>query len=234
MSELITKSASELAQLIESKEISSVEATEAFFDRSESLNHLTLSYLHLNRETALAAAKAADSDLAAGKRHSALHGVPIAVKDNLTTTDAPTTAGSKILEGWVPQYDSTVVKRIRAAGLPILGKTNMDEFAMGSSTEYSAYGPSRNPWDLDRIPGGSGGGSSSAVSGHLAPLAVGSDTGGSIRFPAAVTGSVGAKPTYGTVSRYGLIALASSLDQVGPVTNTVLDAALLQGCHCRL
>jgi aspartyl-tRNA(Asn)/glutamyl-tRNA(Gln) amidotransferase subunit A len=150
------------------------------------------------------------------------------VKDNLTTTDAPTTAGSKILEGWVPQYDSTVVKRIRAAGLPILGKTNMDEFAMGSSTEYSAYGPSRNPWDLDRIPGGSGGGSSSAVSGHLAPLAVGSDTGGSIRFPAAVTGSVGAKPTYGAVSRYGLIALASSLDQVGPVTNTVLDAALLQ------
>ena len=228
MSELITKSASELAQLIESKEISSVEATEAFFDRSESLNHLTLSYLHLNRETALAAAQAADSDLAAGKRHSALHGVPIAVKDNLTTTDAPTTAGSKILEGWVPQYDSTVVKRIRAAGLPILRKTNMDEFAMGSSTEYSAYGPSRNPWDLDRIPGGSGGGSSSAVSGHLAPLAVGSDTGGSIRFPAAVTGSVGAKPTYGAVSRYGLIALASSLDQVGPVTNTVLDAALLQ------
>ena len=121
-----------------------------------------------------------------------------------------------------------MVKRIRAAGLPILGKTNMDEFAMGSSTEYSAYGPSRNPWDLDRIPGGSGGGSSSAVSGHLAPLAVGSDTGGSIRFPAAVTGSVGAKPTYGAVSRYGLIALASSLDQVGPVTNTVLDAALLQ------
>lgn len=228
MSELTTKSASELAGLIESKEISSVEATEAFFDRSESLNHFTLSYLHLNRETALAAAQAADSDLAAGKRHSALHGVPIAVKDNLTTTDAPTTAGSKILEGWVPQYDSTVVKRIRAAGLPILGKTNMDEFAMGSSTEYSAYGPSRNPWDLDRIPGGSGGGSSSAVSGHLAPLAVGSDTGGSIRFPAAVTGSVGAKPTYGAVSRFGLIALASSLDQVGPVTNTVLDAALLQ------
>lgn len=228
MSELVTKSASELAQLIESKEISSVEATEAFFDRSEKLNHLTFSYLHLDREKALASAKAADSDQAAGIRHSALHGVPIAVKDNLTTTDAPTTAGSKILEGWVPQYDSTVVAKIRAAGLPILGKTNMDEFAMGSSTEYSAYGPSRNPWDLQRIPGGSGGGSSSAVSGHLAPLAVGSDTGGSIRFPAAVTGSVGAKPTYGAVSRYGLIALASSLDQVGPVTNTVLDAALLQ------
>ena len=228
MSELITKSASELASLIESKEVSSLEVTEAFFDRAEKLNDLTLSFLHLKRDNAISAAKQADSDLAGGKRHSALHGVPIAVKDNLTTTDAPTTAGSKILQGWIPQYDSTVVKKIRAAGLPILGKTNMDEFAMGSSTEYSAYGPSRNPWDLERIPGGSGGGSSSAVSGHLAPLALGSDTGGSIRFPAAVTGSVGAKPTYGAVSRYGLIALASSLDQVGPVTNTVLDAALLQ------
>ena len=228
MSELITKSASELATLIESKEVSSLEVTEAFFDRAEKLNDLTLSFLHLKRENAISAAKQADSDLSGGKRHSALHGVPIAVKDNLTTTDAPTTAGSKILQGWIPQYDSTVVKKIRAAGLPILGKTNMDEFAMGSSTEYSAYGPSRNPWDLDRIPGGSGGGSSSAVSGHLAPLALGSDTGGSIRFPAAVTGSVGAKPTSGAVSRYGLIALASSLDQVGPVTNTVLDAALLQ------
>lgn len=228
MSELVTKSASELATLIESKEVSSVEVTEAFFDRAEKLNDLTLSFLHLNRETAISAAKKADSDLASGSRNSVLHGVPIAVKDNLTTTDAPTTAGSKILEGWVPQYDSTVVKKIRAAGLPILGKTNMDEFAMGSSTEYSAYGPSRNPWDLERIPGGSGGGSSSAVSGHLAPLALGSDTGGSIRFPAAVTGSVGAKPTYGAVSRYGLIALASSLDQVGPVTNSVLDSAMLQ------
>ena len=146
----------------------------------------------------------------------------------LTTTDAPSTSGSKILEGWIPQYDATVVRKLREARLPILGKTNMDEFAMGSSTEYSAYGPSRNPWDLERIPGGSGGGSSSAIAGHLAPLAIGSDTGGSIRFPAAVTGSVGAKPTYGAVSRYGAIALASSLDQIGPVTNTVLDAALLQ------
>jgi len=228
LSELVTKSASELATLIESKEVSSLEVTEAFFDRAEKLNDLTLSFLHLKRDNAISAAKQADSDLAGGRRHSALHGVPIAVKDNLTTTDAPTTAGSKILEGWIPQYDSTVVRKIRAAGLPILGKTNMDEFAMGSSTEYSAYGPSRNPWDLERIPGGSGGGSSSAVSGHLAPMALGSDTGGSIRFPAAVTGSVGAKPTYGAVSRYGLIALASSLDQVGPVTNTVLDAALLQ------
>ena len=155
-------------------------------------------------------------------------GLPIAVKDNLTTTDAPTTAGSKILEGWVPQYDATVVTKLRAELMPILGKTNLDEFAMGSSTEFSAYGPSRNPWDTDRIPGGSGGGSSSAVAGFTAPLAIGSDTGGSIRFPGAVTGTVGTKPTYGAVSRYGLIALASSLDQIGPVSRNVLDAAMLQ------
>ena len=228
MSELIHKTAAELADLISSKQVSSVEVTSAFFDRSEALNHKTFSYLHLNRETALAAAKQADQDLANGNSQSALHGVPIAVKDVLVTKDAPTTAGSKILEGWVPQYDATVVVKLRQGGLPILGKTNMDEFAMGSSTEYSAYGPSRNPWDLQRIPGGSGGGSSSAVAGKLAPLAIGSDTGGSIRYPAAVTGSVGTKPTYGAVSRYGVIALASSLDQIGPVTNTVLDAALLQ------
>ncbi len=224
----IGKSASELAGLIANGDASSQEITKEFFDRSEALNHKTFSYLHLNRDTAMQAAKLADDDRASGKRASALHGVPIAVKDVLTTTDAPTTSGSKILEGWVPQYDATVVRKLREARLPILGKTNMDEFAMGSSTEYSAYGPSRNPWDLDRIPGGSGGGSSSAIAGHLAPLAIGSDTGGSIRFPAAVTGSVGAKPTYGAVSRYGAIALASSLDQIGPVTNTVLDAALLQ------
>ena len=224
----IGKSASELADLIAKGDASSQEITEEFFDRSESLNHKTFSYLHLNRDTAMAAAKLADEERAAGNSASALHGVPIAVKDVLTTTDAPTTSGSKILEGWMPQYDATVVRKLREARLPILGKTNMDEFAMGSSTEYSAYGPSKNPWDLERIPGGSGGGSSSAIAGHLAPLAIGSDTGGSIRFPAAVTGSVGAKPTYGAVSRYGAIALASSLDQIGPVTNTVLDAALLQ------
>jgi aspartyl-tRNA(Asn)/glutamyl-tRNA(Gln) amidotransferase subunit A len=228
VSELVYRPASELAALIANKEVSSVEVTKAFFDRSEKLNPVTNSYLHLNRELALAAATKADADLASGKATSPLHGVPIAVKDNLTTTDAPTTSGSRILEGWVPQYDATVVSKLRQAAMPILGKTNLDEFAMGSSTEYSAFGPSKNPWDLDRIPGGSGGGSSSAVSAHLAPVAIGSDTGGSIRFPAAVTGSVGAKPTYGAVSRYGLIALASSLDQIGPVANNVLDTALLQ------
>ena len=145
----------------------------------------------------------------------------------LATRGLPTTCGSRILEGWVPPYDATVVARLRAAGLPILGKTNMDEFAMGSSTEHSAYGPTHNPWDLDRIPGGSGGGSAAAVAAFEAPLAIGTDTGGSIRQPGAVTGTVGVKPTYGGVSRYGLVALANSLDQAGPVTRTVLDAALL-------
>jgi aspartyl-tRNA(Asn)/glutamyl-tRNA(Gln) amidotransferase subunit A len=162
-----------------------------------------------------------------GKELGPLAGVPLAMKDVVVTKDVPTTAGSKILEGWRPPYDATIARRIKDAGIVMLGKTNMDEFAMGSSTENSAYGPTRNPWDLSRVPGGSGGGSAAAVAGHLAPLAIGTDTGGSIRQPAAVTGTVGAKPTYGGVSRYGLVALASSLDQAGPCTRTVLDAALL-------
>ena len=162
-----------------------------------------------------------------GTHWAPLAGVPLALKDVLTMQGIPTTCGSRILEGWRPPYDATVTRRLREAGVVILGKTNMDEFAMGSSTEHSAYGPTRNPWDLERIPGGSGGGSAAAVAAYEAPLAIGTDTGGSIRQPAAVTGTVGVKPTYGGVSRYGLVALASSLDQAGPCARTVLDAALL-------
>jgi len=228
VSELIRKNASELIQLLQKGEVSSVELTKAHLERSTAVDADVHSYLYQNPETALASAAEIDKRRAAGEKLHELAGLPIAVKDNLTTTDAPTTSGSKILEGWIPPYDSTVVKKIRAAGLPILGKTNLDEFAMGSSTEFSAYGPSRNPWDLTRIPGGSGGGSSSVVASFQAPVAIGSDTGGSIRFPASVTGTVGNKPTYGAVSRYGLIALASSLDQVGPVSRNVLDSALIQ------
>jgi len=228
MSDLIKHSASELIELLASKQVSSVEVTQAHLDRIAEVNPTLNSFLHVTGAEALEVASDVDKRRAAGEKLPLLAGLPIAVKDNLTTNDAPTTAGSKILEGWIPQYDATVVKLLRAQGMPILGKTNLDEFAMGSSTEFSAYGPSRNPWDIERIPGGSGGGSSSAVASFSAPMAIGSDTGGSIRFPAAVTGTVGHKPTYGAVSRFGLIALASSLDQIGPVTRSVLDAALLQ------
>jgi aspartyl-tRNA(Asn)/glutamyl-tRNA(Gln) amidotransferase subunit A len=228
MSDLIRLNASELVELLAKREISSVELTQAHLDQIAKVGEAVHSFLHISGESALATAKAVDAKRSAGEKLPDLAGVPIAVKDNLTTTDAPTTAGSKILEGWLPPYDATVVTKLRNQMLPILGKTNLDEFAMGSSTEFSAFGPSKNPWDLTRIPGGSGGGSSSVVSSFQSPLAIGSDTGGSIRFPGAVTGTVGIKPTYGAVSRYGLIALASSLDQIGPVARNVLDAAYLQ------
>jgi aspartyl-tRNA(Asn)/glutamyl-tRNA(Gln) amidotransferase subunit A len=223
----ITKlSAAALADALVARDVSSVEATQAHLDRIAAVDGDVHAFLHVN-QNALAVAKSIDSRRAAGDDLGPLAGVPIAVKDVLCTQDMPTTAGSRILEGWVPPYDATPVAKLRAAGLVPLGKTNMDEFAMGSTTEFSAYGPTRNPWDLDRIPGGSGGGSAAAVAAHEAPFALGSDTGGSIRQPGAVTGTVGVKPTYGGVSRYGAIALASSLDQIGPVSRTVLDAALL-------
>jgi len=225
MTDLTRLSAADLASKLASKEVSSVEATQAHLDRIAAVDGDVHAFLHIS-ENALANAEAADKARAEGPVGE-LNGVPIAIKDVLCTIDMPSTAGSRILEGWIPPYDATVVARLRSAGLVPLGKTNMDEFAMGSSTEHSAYGPTHNPWDLERIPGGSGGGSAAAVAAFEAPLALGSDTGGSIRQPAAVTGSVGVKPTYGGVSRYGAIALASSLDQVGPVTRTVLDAALL-------
>jgi len=231
-SELISLDAGELARRIHAREVSSVEVTRAHLERIEAIDgdggpDGVHAFLHVDAEGALAAAEAVDRAVAEGGPVSPLAGVPVAVKDNMTTTDMPTTCASAILDGWRPPYDATVVARLRAAGLIPLGKTNLDEFAMGSSTENSAFGTTRNPWDLARIPGGSGGGSSAAVAAGEAPLALGSDTGGSIRQPGAVTGTVGVKPTYGTVSRYGLVAFSSSLDQIGPCARSVLDAALL-------
>ncbi len=227
MTELIHLSAAQLAQKIASREVSSVEVTQAHLDRIEKVDGQVHAFLYVNKEGALDAAKKADQEIADGKPASVLAGVPLGLKDVLASQGMPTTAGSKILEGWIPPYDATLVAKIRKAGIPILGKTNMDEFAMGSSTEHSAYGPTHNPWDLTRIPGGSGGGSSACLAAFEAPMSIGTDTGGSIRQPAAVTGTVGVKPTYGGVSRFGLIALASSLDQAGPCARNVLDTALL-------
>ncbi|HET6534035.1 MAG TPA: Asp-tRNA(Asn)/Glu-tRNA(Gln) amidotransferase subunit GatA [Actinoplanes sp.] len=223
MTDLTRMSAVELAGLIKRGEASAVEVATAHLDRIEAVDDRVHAFLHVDREGALR--KAADVDKS--DKSGPLAGVPIAVKDVIATKGVPTTAASKILEGWRPPYDATIVERLKRAGLVTLGKTNMDEFAMGSSTEYSAYGPTNNPWDLRRIPGGSGGGSAAAIAAYEAPLAIGTDTGGSIRQPGAVTGTVGAKPTYGGTSRYGLIAFSSSLDTPGPCARTVEDAALL-------
>jgi len=224
---MINKSAAEMAAALTSGEISSVELTQQHLDRINQVDKDVHAFLHVDTEGALAQARDVDSKRKSGEKLSPLAGVPLALKDVLVQKGVPTTCGSKMLEGWRPPYDSTVVTRLRENGIVILGKTNMDEFAMGSSTENSAYGPTHNPWDLTRIPGGSGGGSSAALAAFEAPLAIGTDTGGSIRQPAAVTGTVGVKPTYGGVSRYGLVAFSSSLDQAGPCARTVLDAAYL-------
>ncbi|MEY5145233.1 MAG: hypothetical protein RL745_602 [Actinomycetota bacterium] len=227
MNDLIHKDASELATLVRDGQASAVEVAQAHLDRITEVDERVHAFLHVDTAGALAAAAAVDAKRAAGEPLGPLAGVPLGLKDVMCMQGIPTTCGSKMLEGWRPPYDATVTARLKAAGIVILGKTNMDEFAMGSSTEHSAYGPTRNPWDLERIPGGSGGGSSAVLAAFEAPLSIGTDTGGSIRQPAAVTATVGVKPTYGAVSRYGLIALASSLDQAGPCARTVLDAALL-------
>ena len=227
MTDLVKLSAAQMAKGLDSGEFSARELTDAHLSRIEAVEGQLNAFVTVTGEDARATADAVDEARAKGESLAPLAGVPVAVKDVVVTKGIQTTAGSKILEGWIPPYDATLVENLRDAKLPILGKTNMDEFAMGSSTETSAYGNTHNPWDLERIPGGSGGGSSAAIAGFEAPLAIGTDTGGSIRQPAAVTGTVGVKPTYGSVSRYGLIAMASSLDQAGPCTRTVEDAALL-------
>ncbi|EHY90578.1 Asp-tRNA(Asn)/Glu-tRNA(Gln) amidotransferase subunit GatA [Saccharomonospora azurea] len=228
MTDLTRLSAAELAEKIHSREVSSEEVTRAHLDRIAEVDSDIHAFLHVDADGAVASARAVDEALAKGESPvSAIAGVPLALKDVFTTRGMPTTCGSRTLENWVPPYDATVTRKLREAGVPILGKTNMDEFAMGSSTENSAFGPTRNPWDRERVPGGSGGGSSASIAAYEAPLAIGTDTGGSIRQPASVTGTVGVKPTYGGVSRYGLVAFSSSLDQAGPCARSVLDAALL-------
>ncbi len=225
----------EMARLLRTGEVSSRVLAEAHLDAADRQNHALNAWLVIDRKGAFVQADAADKRLAEARRAgasaiAALHplcGVPVALKDLVSVKGGQATAGSKILKGYLAPFDSTVAARLRAAGAVILGKTNMDEFAMGSSTEHSAYGPTANPWDLTRVPGGSSGGSAAAVAAYHAPVSIGTDTGGSIRQPASLCGIVGLKPTYGRVSRYGIVAFASSLDQIGPLARDARDAAIL-------
>jgi len=225
--DLTRATATTLAALMASGEVTSREITDACLARIEAVEPDVAAFLALDADRARAAADRVDAQRAAGERLGPLAGIPVAVKDIFAYRGLPTTCGSRILEGWMPPYDATVITKLLDVGMVILGKTNMDEFAMGSSTENSGYQTTHNPWDLSRVPGGSGGGSAASLAAFEAPLAVGTDTGGSIRQPAALTGTVGVKPTYGGTSRYGVVAMASSLDTPGPCARTVLDAALL-------
>lgn len=225
-------SALRIGKLIKSGELTSVQATQAFLDAIESLDKDYKSYITVCRDSALARAAEVDGLIAQGKLTGDLAGVPIAIKDNICTKGTATTCASRMLANFVPPYDATVISKINSEGMVILGKTNMDEFAMGSTTETSYFGPTVNPWGDSRVPGGSSGGSAAAVAARLAPVSLGSDTGGSIRQPASFCGVTGLKPTYGTVSRYGLVAFASSLDQIGPIGRDAVDLASLYNLIC--